>query len=328
VDSDLDDLVVFRLTSLITGLLAPMSVSAHATGEDAGGAIEHAFLVVLVAALVLGAFLYVKGITTLWRKAGVGRGIRRGEAANFALGWMVLAGSLLSPIDAWADRSFAVHMVQHELLMVVAAPLVVLGRPLEAWAWAVSSSVRGFFVSAKKAPILRTIAYVTTLSLGAWVLHALALWIWHLPILFRAALQNPLVHILQHSCFFGSALAYWWTVFGGRPRNPTGSAVASLFTTMLHTSALGALLTFAPSPWYAAGDTRAFGLSALEDQQLGGLIMWIPGGMAYMIAGLSIIGRWLAPLAVRGSRSESASDDVRGSRTPSTRVRRIATPLV
>jgi putative membrane protein len=299
VDSDLDDLVVFRLASLIIGLLAPCSVLAHATNESAGGVIEQAFLMVLMAALILGVFLYIRGIATLWRKAGVGRGIRRGEAVNFALGWTVLAGSLLSPIDAWADRSFAVHMVQHELLMVVAAPLIVLGRPLEAWAWAVSGSTRRLLATTMKAPILRTIAYVTTLSLGAWVLHALALWVWHLPILFQAALQNPLAHILQHSCFFGSALAYWWTVFGGRPRNSTGSAIASLFTTMLHTSALGALLTFAPSPWYVVDGVRAFGLSALEDQQLGGLIMWMPGGMAYMIAGLLIAGRWLVPPLAR-----------------------------
>ena len=249
----------------------------------------------LIVAIVLGALLYAKGVVALWRKAGVGRGIRRGQSVNFALGWTALAGSLLSPIDAWAERSFAVHMIQHELLMVVAAPLIVLGRPLEAWTWALSGPARRFFAAAAKTTVLRTIGYVTTLSLGAWVLHALALWLWHLPILFRAALLNPVVHILQHGCFFGSALAYWWTVVAGRARNPRGTSIASLFTTMLHTSALGALLTFAPSPWYVTDGARAFGLSALEDQQLGGLIMWVPGGMAYMIVGLIVVGRWLAP---------------------------------
>jgi putative membrane protein len=250
---------------------------------------------VLIVAIVLGALLYAKGIVALWRKAGVGRGIRRGQAVNFALGWGALAGSLLSPIDAWAERSFAVHMIQHELLMVVAAPLIVLGRPLEAWTWALSVPAQRFCSAAAKTTVLRTIGYVATLSLGAWVLHALALWLWHLPMLFRAALLHPVVHILQHGCFFGSALAYWWTVAAGRARHPMGTSIASLFTTMLHTSALGALLTFAPSPWYGTDGPRAFGLSALEDQQLGGLIMWVPGSMPYLIIGLIIVGRWLAP---------------------------------
>jgi len=294
VDPDLDDLAVYRVACLALALLAPCPALAHAGLAKQDGA-EQGLLVVLIAAIVLGALLYAKGIAALWRRAGTGRGVRRGQAVSFALGWAALAGSLLSPIDAWAERSFAVHMIQHELLMVVAAPLIVLGRPLEAWTWALSGPARRFFAAAAKTPVLRTIGYVTTLSLGAWVLHALALWLWHLPMLFRAALLNPFVHILQHGCFFGSALAYWWSVVGGRARNPTGTSIASLFTTMLHTSALGALLTFAPSPWYVADGVRAFGLTALEDQQLGGLIMWVPGGMAYLIVGLMIVGRWLAP---------------------------------
>ena len=285
---------MYRVAWLALAWLAPCGAYAHGS-EAAQGRVEHGFLVVLIIAIMLGALLYARGVGALWRKAGAGRGIRRGQLVNFTLGWAVLAGSLLSPIDAWAERSFAVHMVQHELLMVVAAPLIVLGRPLEAWTWALSGPARRFFAAAARTAVPRMIGYVTTLSLGAWVLHALALWSWHLPILFRAALLDPVVHILQHGCFFGSALAYWWSVVGGRARNPTGSSIASLFTTMLHTSALGALLTFAPSPWYVVGDARVFGLSPLEDQQLGGLIMWVPGGMAYMIVGLMIVGRWLAP---------------------------------
>jgi cytochrome c oxidase assembly factor CtaG len=108
---------------------------------------------------------------------------------------------------------------------------------------------------------MRPLRRVTMHALGAWLLHALALWLWHLPPLFQAALHHPLLHILQHVCFFGSALGYWWSVLG-RAHRPKGSAMASLFTTMLHTSVLGALLTFAPSPWYAAPGMRAFGLSA------------------------------------------------------------------
>ncbi|HEX4233828.1 MAG TPA: cytochrome c oxidase assembly protein [Caldimonas sp.] len=283
-----------RLTLFFLALLAPCAASAH-TGAGAHDPVEHGFLVFLVASLLAGGFFYASGVRALWSKAGVGRGVTRGEAVAFALGWAALAASLLGPIDGWSERSFAVHMTQHELLMVVAAPLIVLGRPLEAWTWAASSPVQRLFATTMKTSALRALARLSTFSLGAWLVHALALWLWHLPALFRAALSIPLVHILQHACFFGSALAYWWTVFDGRRRHPKGSSIASLFTTMLHTSALGALLTFAPSPWYAADGPRAFGLSPLEDQQLGGLIMWIPGGLAYMIVGLVIVIRWLSP---------------------------------
>lgn len=288
------DLAVPRLVALAFALLAPGTALAHASGDAGEGAIERAFASMLVVALVVGALLYSRGIATLWRKAGRGRGIRRSDAVVFALGWAALGASLLSPIDDWADRSFAVHMVQHELLMVVAAPLIVLGRPLETWTWSVSPPTRRFFAAALRTSALRAVSTLMMLPLGAWIVHALALWLWHLPILFRAALLDPLIHILQHACFFGSALAYWWSVFG-RTRSPKGSSIASLFTTMLHTSALGALLTFAPSPWYAAEGSRTFGLSALEDQQLGGLIMWVPGGLAYLLASLVLVGRWLAP---------------------------------
>jgi len=247
----------------------------------------------LASSLTLLLGLYAVGVLRLWRSAGYGRGIRPAEAIAFAAGWIALAVALSPPLDEWSESWLVAHMVQHELLMVVAAPLIVLGRPLEAWTWALGASLRRVFAAAAKAAPLRAIGYVATLSLGAWVLHALALWLWHLPILFQAALRNPLVHIGQHACFFASALAYWWSVAGARTR--AGSAVASLFTTMLHTSALGALLTFAPSPWYGIAGTRAFGLSPLEDQQLGGLIMWVPGGLAFMIVGLMIVARWLAP---------------------------------
>ena len=289
----MDGVGVHRLALAVLVSLAPRLALAHADTATGSAGDAPGFVVALALVIVIGAGLYAKGVGALWRKAGAGRGIRRSQAGSFALGWATLAGGLLGPIDTWAERSFAMHMVQHELLMVVAAPLIVLGRPLEAWTWALGASLRRVFAAAAKAAPLRAIGYVATLSLGAWVLHALALWLWHLPILFQAALRNPLVHIGQHACFFASALAYWWSVAGARTR--AGSAVASLFTTMLHTSALGALLTFAPSPWYGIAGTRAFGLSPLEDQQLGGLIMWVPGGLAFMIVGLMIVARWLAP---------------------------------
>ena len=195
-------------------------------------------------------------------------------------------------------------MVQHELLMFVAAPLLVLGRPLALWAWAMpqraSRAIGRFFHH----PAWRVPWLMVTGPLAAWLLHALALWLWHVPALFDAALNDSTVHAWQHVSFLLTALLFWWSVLGAVTRKEQGLALVSLFTTMVHTGALGALLTLARTPWYAHyfHGTSAFGINALQDQQLGGLIMWVPAGGIYILCGLLIAGRWLKPPMRRGPR--------------------------
>ena len=128
--------------------------------------------------------------------------------------------------------------------------------------------------------------------LVAWVVHGVALWVWHAPALFDAAVRSELVHFFQHASFFGTALLFWWALFNAR-RGPAayGAGVLYLFTTAVHSSLLGALLTFARTLWYQpyANTTQAWGLTAIQDQQLGGLIMWIPAGLVYVGAGLIMV---------------------------------------
>ena len=104
------------------------------------------------------------------------------------------------------------------------------------------------------------------------------------------------MHAWQHASFLFPALLFWWAVLGARGPAP-GPAMLYLFTTMMHTGALGALFALSGTVWYPAyGDAPlAFGLMPLEDQQLGGLIMWIPGGLAYVVAGLALCLRWISP---------------------------------
>ena len=275
---------------------APRAEAHHALGSTGPSQFE----VWLWCLLLIGAVFYARGILRLWRKAGVGHGIRRLELVSFALGWASLAIALLSPIDTVAERSFAIHMVQHELLMIVAAPLIVLGRPLETLLWGVPRQVRRAAAAVARTSAVQKLWQPVTSPVGAWSVHALALWIWHAPILFALALTSFGWHVAQHTCFFASALGFWWSVFGGGARTADARSIASLFTTMLHTSALGALLTFAPSAWYPLDAAPAFGLTALEDQQLGGLVMWVPGSLAYMIAGLAVVRRWLSAPRVAG----------------------------
>lgn len=261
-----------------------------------------------LAVLLVGfAVLYGRGVARIWQRAGTGRGVRVADAVRFALGMITVAVALLSPIDALADRSFALHMIEHELLMVVAAPLLVLARPLEASVWGLPRGARRAVASFARAPALARFWAMLTGAIAATLLHAIVLWIWHVPALFVAALRSLPLHVLQHFCFFASALAFWWAIAGGATRRAAPVSLACLFATMLQTSALGALLTFAPLPWYAdPSQVRAFGLSPLEDQQLGGLVMWVPGALAYVVVALWIVARWLARPSPARSRVVSA----------------------
>jgi putative membrane protein len=226
----------------------------------------HAFTLTLIVVIALA---YAAGVRRLWQRAGRGRGISLLHALSFTAGTLMLAAAVLSPLHHLAERLLWAHMVQHELLMVIAAPLIVLGRPLQALQW------------------LEPVRMPRWLSdpLIAWVLHAAAIWLWHAPRFFEAAVTSEAWHFVQHVCFLASAILFWWTVLA----RPNLGAVASLFTTMLHTGALGALMTFSRHSWYAG--------YALEDQQLAGLVMWVPAGLAYPIAALLIGSRWTRPSA-------------------------------
>ena len=259
--------------------LAPQAAWAH------DGTAHWSFAPWVVVPMVIAVFLYAAGVRRLWRRAGIGRGISRRQAACFAAGTVSLVVALVSPLDALGERLFSAHMLQHEILMLVTAPLMVLARPLAAWTWAFAPSARHRIGQSVKAPAWSAVWSFITDPLTAWALHAIALWMWHIPSWFEAAVENEGIHALQHTSFLVTALLFWWAVIGGDSRARTGPALAYLFTTMLHTSALGALLTLASSPWYPR--------YALDDQVLGGLVMWVPGAAAYVIAALVIVGRLL-----------------------------------
>jgi putative membrane protein len=295
------------LALLVLTLAAPAAI-AHAGGPLPGGpapslwhwSLEPWVLVLLA----LSAGGYALGVLRLWRNAGVGRGIGGTQTFAFAGGWLALVLALVSPLDGLGEHLFSAHMVQHEVLMLVAAPLLVLGRPLAAWTWALSPSHRQLVGRWTRVRWWAATWALLTDPLAAWALHALALWLWHVPSWFEAALHNEGLHALQHASFLGTALLFWWSALGVDARSrSSGLAMLYLFTTMLHTGALGALLTLAPTPWYPsyATATGALGLDPVEDQQLGGLVMWVPGSLAYLVAGLAVMARLLARPAISPS---------------------------
>ena len=248
-----------------------------------------------VIGLVVMGVMYTVGLWRMWRTAGIGHGIKRWEAAGFLAGWVVLTLALISPLHPLGEVLFSAHMVQHELLMLVAAPLLVLGRPIVVWLRALpaaSANGLGRFSNTRGWIFLWGLIAA---PFSAWLIHAIVLWGWHAPALFQATLTSNWVHAAQHISFLGAAILFWWAVIHGHAGvKNDGGAVLYLFTTAIHSGLLGALLTFSRTVWYPAyDDTADWGLTGLEDQQLGGLVMWVPACSVYIIAGLYFVARWL-----------------------------------
>jgi putative membrane protein len=197
-------------------------------------------------------------------------------------------------------------MTQHELMMLIAAPLMVLGRPIVAMLKGLPAGWARAAVRWTRAACWRRAWRVLTYPLVAWLIHAIVLWAWHIPALFQATISNELVHALQHLSFLLSALLFWWAVMEGRDAARYGAAVLYMFTTALHSGLLGGLITLASGVWYPAyrRTTTDWGLTPLEDQQLGGLIMWVPACLVYLFAGLLLFAAWMRASEARVRRWE------------------------
>lgn len=243
----------------------------------------------VVIPLLLAAVLYALGQRKHFGLTGFQR-------ACFWMGWIFLAIALLSPLHPLGEVLFSAHMIQHEILMLICAPLLVLSRPLVTFLWALPLSWRKTLGRWSKVRLLNGTWNLLTDPFGAWLLHAIAIWAWHVPYLFQLTLRSDLAHTAQHLSFFLSGLLFWWAVFYTHHRRAYGAAFLYVFTTALHTGALGALLTFAPRVWYPAYSrtTQGWGLTPLEDQQVGGLIMWVPASLVYLVAGLALCAAWLS----------------------------------
>lgn len=232
-----------------------------------------------LAALLSAALLAALWLTYLIGSLRVSPGKWRGATFHSAAALCYLA--VLGPLDEWAETSAAAHMAQHMLFMVVIAPLWVLAQPLPQLA---AGGGRLFPLLAR--PAMGLAAYPVT---SAW-LHGIAIWFWHVPFFYVLALENPWWHTVEHACFLITAGLFWWAVLRSSQRN-TPWALLAVLLTLVHTGFLGAILTFAQAPLYGAG-------RGLQDQQLAGLIMWVLGGIPYLMAAAWIGHRWFRRLAI------------------------------
>lgn len=245
----------------------------------------------IVSPLVILLVVYAVGSI---RRGGIRRLYWR-HAALFG-GWITLAAALISPLHEVGEQLFSAHMLQHEIMILVSAPLIAAAHPGATFLWAFAPRQRPvmgkWILRIERSKVIRWFAA----PLNAWLLEAAALWLWHIPALYQATLHSDAVHALQHMSFLVTAVLFWSALYGvGRSAMDFGVATLYVFGTAVHCSALGALLTFSTVLWYPAySETAArWGLSPLQDQQLGGLIMWIPSGVVFLVIALALTARWI-----------------------------------
>ncbi len=250
-------------------------------------------------ALIVGFYLYAIG--PLRRRYHPHEKVKTGQTVSFLLGMLIMFLALVSPLDELGDSYlFSAHMVQHLCLTIIGPPLLLIGTP----EWFVKPVLRN--------KVVFKIAKALTLPAVAFVIYNVDFWLWHAPPLYNATLENQNIHILEHLTFIIFGVLYWWPVFSPSqdlPRLPIGGQVLYLFVSGMPTVLLGAGLTFFPplyAPYVAA--PRVWGISAATDQQLGGLIMWIPGSIFYIIIMSVLFISWMQQQEAKQIAEEREAD--------------------
>lgn len=245
------------------------------------------YLAVPIATVVL----YAVGQIRLWRQAGAGRGVSIPAATAFWLGVAVLFLALVWPLDAFGEWSLAAHMAQHMLLLAVAPPLLLAGQPWAVAAHALPRTWSRWLHRTGSATHARLLAALVSATLA----QGAVMWLWHLPAATTAALDNDGLHVLMHASFLIAGLWFWSSVMRcvRDPRAGAAPAFVALVAVMMLMGLLGALLTFSRRTLYPIYVTRApeLGMDPLIDQQLAGLIMWVPACVPYLLGGLWILGK-------------------------------------
>jgi len=239
------------------------------------------------------------------------------RTAAFLSGLAAILVALISPIEAYEDVLFSVHMVQHMLLELVAAPLLLLGAPVTLALRAASPSVRRGLLVILHSRVMTIVSF----PLVAWVLFAAVNWGWHFSSLYSDALENDALHYLQHATFLGAALLFWWPVVGLDPtrwRLPYPARLFYLFLAMPQNSFLGVAIMGASRVLYPHYQTnqRTWGPSVLADQNAGGILMWVMGDMVFLVAMGIVVAAW-----VRYEDRKTAREDARLDAMEAARLR-------
>ncbi len=231
------------------------------------------------------------------------------RTASFLGGLGAILLALSSPIEAYDGVLFSDHMVQHMLLMLVAAPLLLLGAPATVALRASSPSVRRGLLRVLHSPVVTVISF----PLLGWLAFAAVNWGWHFSSLYDQALENEALHYLQHASFLGAALLFWWPVVGADPsrwRLPHPARLFYLFLAMPQNSFLGVAIMSASTVLYPhyLTNVRDWGPTPLADQNLGGVLMWVGGDMMFLVAMGLVVAAWVRQEDRRTARLDARLD--------------------
>jgi len=240
----------------------------------------------VVAPVVVTATVYLRG----WRIAS-GRMPDRFDNRHLAATIAGLASILLalaSPLDALSARLLLAHMTQHLLLMTIAPPLLWMGAPVAPLLLGLPRPVRRALSRALAMSPVRRLSHVLANPVVSWVAFVVAFWVWHIPVLYDLALRSDIWHHIEHACFFVTAGLFWRPVFLPWPARsawPRWAMIPYLALADVQNSALAAILTFSDRVIYPAYGALPpmWGLSPLEDQAIAGVIMWVPGSLAFLL---------------------------------------------
>jgi putative membrane protein len=278
-----------RVTTLaiVAVVLAPRALAAHDGGPEPPSPSGWDLLV--AAGLVTLAALYAHGRSRLGAAVA---GRTRLAAAAFWTGWIAMLAAVLPPLDRLAVERFSAHMLQHELLMLIGAPLMIAGRAFATALIGLPAQARAGAASVLQSGAAGATWRALSTPLVAWALHGLTVWVWHVPALYEGAVRHEALHFVQHATFVGTAVLFWSGLIHGRyGRAGYGASVFYVFTTLVHTGLLGAVFTLAPSPLYPLYAART--PDAIGDQQVAGLVMWVPAGFVLTATGLGLFAAWL-----------------------------------
>lgn len=275
----------------------------------------------VVLPVVVTAAIYLRGFVHARR--AVPEQLPAWRAVAFCAGLAAILLATCSPIDALGHRWLAAHMAQHLLLMVVAPPLIWLGAPLAPMLAGLPHRARRAIAVALATRPLAAIVAVIADPRAAWIAFSLAFWAWHLPALYDLALASDAWHHVEHACFFLTSLAFWRSVIAPWPTRrlwPRGAMIVYLLLAEAQATLLSAILTFADRVIYTpyASASAAGSLSPLDDQALAGVVMWVPGSIAFSIALLALVFEALSPQARSQVRTPPATTTPATASTGST----------